>query len=106
MSGEPTHDVVHVAGLHCSVKLACTTCQLVYRPDFADFSTWNTGCPRCGGWTWIAQLDSPECASQTTHASRSQAPDPAVTPPRTPVGSGVPNYVEVIEECRNGGGQR
>lgn len=38
------------------VKLACTTCQLVYRPDPADFGTGNTGCPRCGGWTWIAEL--------------------------------------------------
>jgi rubredoxin len=38
------------------VKLACTACQLVYTPDPADFETGNTGCPRCGGWTWIAEL--------------------------------------------------
>ena len=38
------------------VSLACTSCQLVYVPDLADFSAGNTGCPRCGGWTWIAQL--------------------------------------------------
>lgn len=38
------------------VKLACTACQYVYQPDLADFDTGNTGCPRCGGWTWIAQL--------------------------------------------------
>lgn len=38
------------------VKLACTRCELVYEPDFADFGTGRTGCPRCGGWTWIAQL--------------------------------------------------
>jgi hypothetical protein len=40
------------------VQLACTACQLVYEPDLASFSTGNTGCPRCGGWTWIAQLGS------------------------------------------------
>lgn len=38
------------------VKLACTSCQLVYEPELADFESGNTGCPRCGGWTWIAQL--------------------------------------------------
>jgi hypothetical protein len=40
------------------VRLACTACQLVYEPDLASFNTGNTGCPRCGGWTWIAQLDT------------------------------------------------
>jgi hypothetical protein len=38
------------------VQLACTACQLVWEPDVADFGTGNTGCPRCNGWTWIAQL--------------------------------------------------
>ena len=38
------------------VTLACTSCQLVYTPDPAAFDRGNTGCPRCGGWTWIAQL--------------------------------------------------
>jgi hypothetical protein len=46
------------------VRLACTACQLVYEPDFAAFDTGNTGCPRCGGWTWIAQLG----ASPSDHA--------------------------------------
>lgn len=41
------------------VKLACTACQLVYEPDPAAFGTGDTGCPRCGGWTWIAQLRAP-----------------------------------------------
>jgi hypothetical protein len=40
------------------VRLACTACQLVYEPDLASFGTGNTGCPRCGGWTWIAQLST------------------------------------------------
>jgi hypothetical protein len=38
------------------LRLACTACQLVYEPDVADFGNGNTGCPQCGGWTWIAQL--------------------------------------------------
>ena len=41
------------------VKLACTACQHVYQPDLADFQTGSTGCPGCGGWTWIAELGSP-----------------------------------------------
>jgi PHP family Zn ribbon phosphoesterase len=40
------------------VTLACTSCQLVYTLDPAGFGSGNTGCPRCGGWTWIAQLIS------------------------------------------------
>lgn len=42
------------------VSLACTACQLVYEPDQADFASGNTGCPRCGGWTSIAQLGTGE----------------------------------------------
>jgi hypothetical protein len=38
------------------VRLACTACQLVWEPDLAAFGTGQTGCPRCSGWTWIAQL--------------------------------------------------
>jgi hypothetical protein len=38
------------------VRLACTACQLVWEPELADFGTGRTGCPRCNGWTWIAQL--------------------------------------------------
>ena len=38
------------------LRLACTACQLVYEPGAADFGKGNTGCPQCGGWTWIAQL--------------------------------------------------
>jgi hypothetical protein len=40
------------------VRLACTSCQLVWEPDLAAFGTGKTGCPRCSGWTWIAQLDT------------------------------------------------
>lgn len=39
-----------------AVVLACTACELVYEPDRAAFGSGRTGCPECGGWTWIAQL--------------------------------------------------
>jgi hypothetical protein len=80
------------------VQLACTACQLVYEPDLADFGTGNTGCPRCGGWTWIAQLGIGEWAAVASadgpaaqpRALENTCSDPAVTPPRTPAGSGSP----------------
>ena len=69
------------------VTLACTACQHVYTPDLADFDTGLTGCPTCGGWTWIAELDN----AQPPHAtSQNMFPGPAVTPPNTPTGSGSP----------------
>jgi hypothetical protein len=37
--------------------LTCTSC---YQPDLSAFPSGNTGCPRCGGWTWIAQLATTE----------------------------------------------
>jgi hypothetical protein len=42
------------------LRLACTACQLVYQPDLSAFESGATGCPRCGGWTWIAQLGAGE----------------------------------------------
>lgn len=47
------------------VLLTCSSCELVYQPDLSAFPSGNTGCPRCGGWTWIAQL-------ATTDTNRSQ----------------------------------
>lgn len=44
------------------IQLACTACQLVYTPDPAVFGTGNTGCPRCGGWTWTARLAATDVA--------------------------------------------
>lgn len=47
------------------VQLACTACQLVYEPNLAAFDTGNTGCPRCGGWTWIAYLGASPSGKET-----------------------------------------
>ncbi len=67
------------------VKLACTACQLVYEPDPSDFGNGTTGCPRCGGWTWIADLvgaiEGPVVASADRPGPQQQAsndtcPDP------------------------------
>lgn len=50
-------DVAHQSAADVAVvALACTACQWVYQPDRAAFESGRTGCPRCGGWTWIAQL--------------------------------------------------
>jgi len=52
---EPTGVTGSAAGVP-GVVLACTACQLVYQPDLSVFDSGASGCPRCGGWTWIAQL--------------------------------------------------
>lgn len=76
------------------VVLACTACQHVYQPDLADFGSGNTGCRRCGGWTWIAQLGATEWSAVTSNdqaaPQRGAGPGPAVTAPATPAGSGSP----------------
>ncbi|PZS37495.1 MAG: hypothetical protein DLM62_18945 [Pseudonocardiales bacterium] len=56
MTAERADHVDRLADLLPVIVLACTACQLVYTPDPAAFGTGNTGCPRCGGWTWIAEL--------------------------------------------------
>jgi hypothetical protein len=56
MSADRERDVTRRGGGVAVVRLACTACQLVWEPDLADFGTGTTGCPRCSGWTWIAQL--------------------------------------------------
>jgi hypothetical protein len=98
MTGECVSRPTRLPGLVPVVRLACTACQLVYEPDPADFGTGNTGCPRCGGWTWIAQLGSGEwpavtsanCPAAQLRTLENACSDPAVTPPRTPAGSGSP----------------
>jgi hypothetical protein len=98
MNGERERRIVRLPGAAPVVKLACTTCQHVYERDLAHFQTGDTGCPRCGGWTWIAQLGSAEWsavpsndqAAPQQQAFDSVCPDPAVTPPRTAAGPGSP----------------
>jgi hypothetical protein len=58
MSADRERDGTRRARVVPVVRLACTACQLVWEPDLADFGTGRTGCPRCSGWTWIAQLDT------------------------------------------------
>jgi ribosomal protein S27AE len=41
------------------VVLACTSCEHVYEPDLDTFDGGETGCPRCGDWTFIAELAEP-----------------------------------------------
>jgi hypothetical protein len=39
------------------VVLACSGCQKVWSPAPEDFDTGQTGCPLCGGWTYIASTE-------------------------------------------------
>lgn len=41
------------------VVLACTVCEHVCEPDLDTFDGGETGCPCCGGWTFIAELAEP-----------------------------------------------
>jgi hypothetical protein len=40
--------------------LVCTDCQYAWEPDLLDPTdqgeAMSTGCPLCGGWTWIGEL--------------------------------------------------
>ena len=46
-----------------SVVLVCTACQHIWEPDLLDpadrVEAASTGCPLCGGWTWIGQIAEP-----------------------------------------------
>ena len=46
-----------------SVVLVCTTCQHTWEPNLLDQTdrseAASTGCPLCGGWTWIGQITEP-----------------------------------------------
>jgi hypothetical protein len=80
------------------VKLACTGCELVYEPDPVAFVTGSTGCPRCGGWTWFAQLGPAESSAvpgvnrlaPQRRAFENEYPDPAAVLGRSTAGSGSP----------------
>ena len=78
---------------------------LVEGYDPADFEDGNTGCPRCGGWTWIAELVPAAdpggdwlarpgvVALPLTDTPRHRSavcPDPTATPRRPAAGSGSP----------------
>lgn len=53
------------------VVLACDTCQHTWEPDPDDFDTGQTGCPRCGGWTWLAELAEPATVADPRSRGRS-----------------------------------
>lgn len=42
------------------VLLSCTACQHLWTPTPAAWSDpISTGCPLCGGWTWLVTNDAP-----------------------------------------------
>lgn len=48
---------------HAGLLLVCTDCQYAWEPELLDPSdraeAISTGCPLCGGWTWIGELTEP-----------------------------------------------
>lgn len=41
------------------VVLACLSCEETYVPTDEALRTGRTGCPGCGGWTFLAELAVP-----------------------------------------------
>lgn len=45
------------------VVLVCTVCQHTWEPDLLNptdrSEATSTGCPLCGGWTWIGEITEP-----------------------------------------------
>lgn len=42
--------------------LVCHSCQDAWEPDVTDpvlLSAGETGCRRCGGWTWLGEITEP-----------------------------------------------
>lgn len=94
-------------GVAVGVTLACTACQHAYQPTATDFDSGNTGCRRCGGWTWIAQLgrapcsevlssDRPGARQQRVDSSR---PDPVAIRQERPPG-GLSRHQSELERER------
>lgn len=84
MNGERERHVARLAELLPVVKLACTACQHIYQPSPADFGSGTTGCPLCGGWTWIAELSASQAGGATTRT------DATAIPPKTSAASVSP----------------
>ena len=57
------YDQTWLGNSGCGVILGCMTCERTYEPTIADFASGQTGCPICGGWTFIAGRveDDPRC---------------------------------------------
>lgn len=53
------------------VVLCCTACQRSWEPKWEEIPT-TTGCPWCGGWTFIGRLDEPD----PVPSQRNRAPGP------------------------------
>jgi hypothetical protein len=57
------------------VVLCCTACEHVFEPDLVAKLA-ETGCERCGGWTWIGELGGgtppvlPAPRTASTHQSK------------------------------------
>ena len=53
--------------LTARVVLTCQSCQDAWEPDLTDpaaLDAAQTGCPRCGGWTWMGEITEPDHAGR------------------------------------------
>jgi hypothetical protein len=57
MPATPAHSIPLPRPAWPEVVLACGSCREVWAPDFEAFNTGNTGCRKCGGWTYIASTE-------------------------------------------------
>ena len=41
--------------------LVCCGCEHAWEPDLTEPGELSgTGCPRCGGWTWLGEITQPD----------------------------------------------
>ena len=56
------------------VVLICQSCQDAWEPDLTEpvvLDAVQTGCRRCGGWTWMGEVSEPDhTATGTGRAER------------------------------------
>ena len=54
--------------------LICHSCEHAWEPDLADpAELTGTGCPWCGGWTWLGEITEPNPAPADARTIRERA---------------------------------
>ncbi len=63
-------------GVQTRYLLICHSCEHAWEPDLTDpgeLDGSETGCPRCGGWTWLGEITEPESAPADARTTRKRA---------------------------------
>ena len=51
--------------------IICHGCEHAWEPDLTEPAELAaTGCPRCGGWTWLGEITEPDQAPTETGRAR------------------------------------